>query len=72
MVAVIQMAITLGASVGGYLFDRGGYQSTFSVSAGLLIAAAKLVHSVIENTIHIGCSSEALEKTTFHNVRGAP
>jgi predicted MFS family arabinose efflux permease len=40
MVAVIQMAITLGASIGGYLFDRGGYQSTFMVSAGLLIAAA--------------------------------
>jgi predicted MFS family arabinose efflux permease len=40
MVAVIQMAITLGASIGGYLFDRSGYQSTFMVSAGLLVAAA--------------------------------
>ena len=29
MVAVIQLAITLGASAGGMLFDRWGYQSTF-------------------------------------------
>ena len=31
MVATIQLAITLGASLGGLLFDMRGYQSTFSV-----------------------------------------
>jgi predicted MFS family arabinose efflux permease len=40
MVAVIQMAITLGASIGGYLFDHSGYQSTFVASAVLLSAAS--------------------------------
>ena len=42
MVAVIQLAIALGSTVGGVLFDRSGYQSTFAVSAGLLLAAAIL------------------------------
>lgn len=42
MVAVIQLAIALGSTVGGVLFDRSGYQSTFAVSAGLLLVAAFL------------------------------
>jgi predicted MFS family arabinose efflux permease len=42
MVATIQLAITLGASVGGLLFDVSGYRSTFAVSAILLCAAALL------------------------------
>ena len=42
MVATIQLAITLGASLGGLLFDMRGYQSTFFVSAVLLCAAAHL------------------------------
>lgn len=42
IVAVIQLAITLGAVVGGVLFDREGYVATFSVSAGLLLVAAVL------------------------------
>lgn len=37
MVAVVQLAITLGASVGGMLFDQLGYQATFLASAALLI-----------------------------------
>jgi predicted MFS family arabinose efflux permease len=37
MVAVVQLAITLGASVGGMLFDIWGYQATFLASAVLLI-----------------------------------
>lgn len=37
MVAVVQLAITLGASVGGMLFDGWGYQATFLASAALLI-----------------------------------
>src|SRR3989344_5262222 len=43
MVAVVQLAIGLGSTVGGLLFDRSGYQSTFVVSAVLLVVAALLV-----------------------------
>lgn len=42
MVAVIQLAITLGALVGGLLFDRDGYQMTFAASGVLLLIAAFL------------------------------
>lgn len=42
MVAVVQLAITLGATVGGLLFDRSGYRATFVVSAILLVVAASL------------------------------
>ena len=42
MVAVIQMAITAGASAGGFLFDASGYASTFGLSAVLLVASALL------------------------------
>jgi predicted MFS family arabinose efflux permease len=42
MVAVIQLAITAGASVGGFLFDRSGYQSTFALSAAILFGSALL------------------------------
>jgi predicted MFS family arabinose efflux permease len=39
MVAAIQLAITLGATVGGLLYDMSGYQSTFGASAAMLVAA---------------------------------
>jgi predicted MFS family arabinose efflux permease len=42
MVAVIQLAITAGASIGGFLFDRSGYQSTFALSAAILCGSALL------------------------------
>jgi predicted MFS family arabinose efflux permease len=42
MVAVIQLAITLGAVIGGVLFDLSGYQMTFTASAVLLLVAAFL------------------------------
>ncbi len=42
LVAVVQLAIALGSTVGGLLFDRGGYQSTFVASAALLGVAAWL------------------------------
>ncbi|MBY5828499.1 MFS transporter [Rhizobium ruizarguesonis] len=42
MVAVVQLAITFGAVVGGILFDNAGYQATFGVSAVLLLVAAVL------------------------------
>src|SRR3954452_20957807 len=34
LVAVVQLAIALGAAAGGWVFDASGYQATFSLSAG--------------------------------------
>lgn len=42
MVAVIQLAITLGATVGGLLYDGVGYQATFIASGVFLLMAAVL------------------------------
>jgi len=40
MVAVIQLAITVGASVGGLLFDGSGYRATFVACAVILGSSA--------------------------------
>lgn len=42
MVAVIQLCIALGSTIGGVLFDGIGYQSTFAASTVLLVLAAVL------------------------------
>jgi predicted MFS family arabinose efflux permease len=42
MVAVIQLAIALGATVGGVMYDASGYRSTFAISAAALCASALL------------------------------
>lgn len=42
MVAVVQLAIALGSTLGGLLFDSSGYHSTFIVSAAVLLLAAFL------------------------------
>ncbi len=42
MVAVIQLAIALGATAGGLVYDRSGYESTFALSAAALCASALL------------------------------
>jgi predicted MFS family arabinose efflux permease len=42
MVAVIQLAIALGSTLGGLLFDASGYRSTFVASAAVLLLAACL------------------------------
>lgn len=42
MVAVVQLAIGLGAGVGGVLFDRMGHGATFGASAALLVIASVL------------------------------
>lgn len=42
MVAVIQLSIALGSTLGGVAFDHRGWQSTFAMSGTLLIAAAGL------------------------------
>ena len=39
MVAIVQLAITLGATVGGVVFDAAGPRTEFLASAGLLILA---------------------------------
>jgi predicted MFS family arabinose efflux permease len=43
MVAVVQLSIALGSTLGGFLFDGSGYQSAFAFSAGLLLLGAFLV-----------------------------
>jgi predicted MFS family arabinose efflux permease len=45
-VAVVQLAIGLGSTVGGLLFDHGGYQHTFVASAVLLLVSAGLTLKV--------------------------
>lgn len=42
MVAVIQLSIALGSTMGGALFDNSGYQSTFVASAAVLLFGAFL------------------------------
>jgi len=42
MVAVLQLAITLGAAGGGLMFDAAGHRATFLVSAVLLAGSALL------------------------------
>ena len=44
MVAVIQLAIATGSTVGGLLFDSSGYRSTFIASAAVLLLAAFLAY----------------------------
>lgn len=43
MVAVVQLCIALGSTLGGVLFDSSGFQSTFVFSAGLLLVSAFVV-----------------------------
>ncbi len=42
IVAVVQLAIGLGATLGGVLFDAWGHRATFGLSAVLLVVAATL------------------------------
>lgn len=42
MVAAVQLAITIGATVGGFLLDTSGYATTFGAAAALLAIAALL------------------------------
>ncbi|PQZ93180.1 MULTISPECIES: MFS transporter [Pseudomonas] len=42
MVAIIQLAITLGATAGGVAFDLQGYRAPFELSAALLVVAGVL------------------------------
>jgi len=42
MVAVVQLSIACGSTIGGLAFDHSGYQSTFAISVILLVIAAAL------------------------------
>lgn len=42
MVAVVQLSIALGSTVGGIVFDNSGWQSTFSLSGVFLLCAGAL------------------------------
>lgn len=44
MVAIIQLAIGCGATLGGVVFDLSGYRATFELSAGLLGVAGLLAY----------------------------
>lgn len=44
MVAVIQLAITGGASLGGLLFDAGGYRNAFGVASVILLGSSVLAY----------------------------
>ncbi len=54
MVAVVQMAIALGATVGGLLWDGSGYRVTFAASASMLLAsaAAALMAGRVQRRLH--------------------
>ena len=45
MVAIVQLAITLGASIGGMFFDIYGYEITFVFSA-IILAIATIMASI--------------------------
>lgn len=53
-VALVQVAITLGAFFGGLLFDASGWWSSFTLAAVLLTAAAILAASAAS---HLQCST---------------
>jgi predicted MFS family arabinose efflux permease len=40
LVAIVQLAIMVGATLGGVLFDVSGYQATFGMSAALMVLGA--------------------------------
>lgn len=52
MVAVVQLSIAFGSTVGGVLFDGVGYQGTFAASAGILLVAALLVFLTAREVRH--------------------
>ena len=53
MVAVVQLAITLGAAGGGLLFDAAGHRAAFAASAVLLAGSALLAAVVARQTEQI-------------------
>ncbi len=52
MVAVVQLSIALGSTLGGFAFDHSGWRSTFFLSAGLLLLAALLATITSKQDLH--------------------
>lgn len=61
IVAVVQLAIALGATVGGLLFDLHGYRATFGASAALLLASTGL--AAMTARLRAPCPVEALARS---------
>ncbi|MDK2184355.1 MFS transporter [Acinetobacter baumannii] len=53
MVAIIQFAITLGATIGGLLYDSHGYSATFYMSATILLLGAMTAYITWRNATHV-------------------
>lgn len=53
MVATIQLAITVGAGLGGALFDAVGWWSTFTLGALLLTGSAALAWAAWRASVRI-------------------
>ncbi|UVM52823.1 MFS transporter [Pseudomonas sp. B21-015] len=60
MVAIIQLAIASGATVGGLVFDSSGYRTTFELSAALLGVAAVLAFLAARATSREPVASESI------------
>ncbi|EOJ6041496.1 MFS transporter [Cronobacter sakazakii] len=52
MVAVVQLSIALGSTLGGFAFDHSGWRSMFFLSAGLLLLAALLTTITSKQDLH--------------------
>jgi len=61
MVAIVQLAITLGATMGGIVFDAAGPRAEFLTSAGLLAVAA--VSALAIGRAHRGMAGHAQAAT---------
>lgn len=59
MVAAIQLAITLGAALGGLLFDAQGHQSTFGLAGAVLLLAGLI--ALIVPVGDVGAASEGTQ-----------
>ncbi|WP_103311105.1 MULTISPECIES: MFS transporter [unclassified Pseudomonas] len=59
MVAIVQLAIAAGATVGGLLFDLSGYRATFETSAAVLAMAAVLTVLAARSAVRESLSTGA-------------
>ena len=66
MVAIVQLAIAAGATVGGLLFDLSGYRATFETSAAVLGVAAVL--AVLAARSAVRESSSTTQATPYSTV----
>ncbi|MBJ2349157.1 MULTISPECIES: MFS transporter [Pseudomonas] len=66
MVAIVQLAIASGATVGGVLFDLSGYRATFETSAAVLVVAAVL--TILAARAAARQSSRATRARTYSTV----